>query len=650
MKKFLYLAVTAAMAAAVLSCDDKITLDSDSAQNGSELREMSFIAGMDDENTKVQMNDNLELLWNDNDAISVFRKKVSNNKREFVTSLESPSKTATFTGSIEALDGDDDCYYGIFPNSEYNSYYKADPFLEANLETWQRVKAGTFDQNAAMYAGVAESSQIPFRNVCSFLRFSVTNSDIDKVTLHSDSKMLSGPCQFFFDNNSIPVFKEIVNRSYYSNGEGIGYNGGNDIIVIPADYLTHAAPFIQGSLYYVVIPPGQYDDLEIRFHNADGAVATRKLSTFTLKRNDIVSLKQADAESKLTTGFSGGELTVPELIPGLCNIHATNTYHSLQLRFKASHGISDPSGYSDDVLGYRISVNGYEKEFLIENHDLTIYGDPEEIGYPIYETDVFKEYSFSRKGLDITIEAIPANGFNSVTSEKITISPDNIVEFSASQNGCNIVLQWPGIQDASGYDIIYDDNYSSAVSVGSSTNSITLTQSNTGKNFADGQKHKFSVAAKVSSKPRTFSSCSFTTTANTSNQLAPAICKVDHEVTNYNSMCDAIVTWNANHDYVSNYKVSFNGGHAYDAGRVTYKKVFEYMSGNNYFSYEYPEGDDNPNYYTSYQWYYDTELPYEVRVIAVPGVEGYDEAQCAAVITLRGSNESGKSIIFMPNH
>ena len=141
-----------------------------------ELHEVVFHAGWAPE-TKTVLQEDGSVWWSPGDEISLFVGNIRANYN--LTSTNDAASAATdFVGNIsEKPIGSH--YIAVFPYNAVNDLY--DNTIRSEVPEHQKACPGTFDPKAFLSVARSDDETLYFRNVCSGIKFSVSNDGIKKV-------------------------------------------------------------------------------------------------------------------------------------------------------------------------------------------------------------------------------------------------------------------------------------------------------------------------------------------------------------------------------------------------------------------------------------------------------------------------------------
>lgn len=133
----------------------------------------------------------VEVQWTPGDKIKIFS---AGESSEFTSINTEPKRIAKFKGMVSFITGADDgsetdYVWGLYPYRADATYTEPEEgvsrtaVITTTMPSAQTAKEGTFNDNLAISIGRSESLSIPFKNVYSGLRFTLTRDDIVSVTL-----------------------------------------------------------------------------------------------------------------------------------------------------------------------------------------------------------------------------------------------------------------------------------------------------------------------------------------------------------------------------------------------------------------------------------------------------------------------------------
>lgn len=250
MKKVSFFVFGAAAAFASVACSVETMTPSTSADT---RVPMEFSAGISDDGTadsKTSINSNLNVLWSEGDAISVFD-GTYNNKFDLTSGAD--SKSGSFSGSANEVSE----YFALYPYSASALY--ANNTITASLPSQQYSTVdGSFE--TMLYPSVAKTSgtSMIFRNIAGLVRVTVNNlpdgTEVRSIQL-SASESLTGA---YTVDTSGDDFEAVRSGSESSGAVLTAKDGGN----------LAAGP------YHIVVLPGEYTDFKVTVVLSDNSYVT----------------------------------------------------------------------------------------------------------------------------------------------------------------------------------------------------------------------------------------------------------------------------------------------------------------------------------------------------------------------------------------
>ena len=192
MKKLFLILLTLLAMAACTSEFDKMLNDAGRASRAGDGA--VFYATIEDTGaagtqTKVYADEQLRVLWNSDDMISIFNKKTANLKYQF--DGEDGDNAGTFTKVSEsAATGSDLPYvYAIYPYQEATSISENGE-ISFVLPAVQQYKANSFGPEVNTMVSVSEGNNLLFKNVGGYLSFKLYGSDVKvkSITLRGNNE------------------------------------------------------------------------------------------------------------------------------------------------------------------------------------------------------------------------------------------------------------------------------------------------------------------------------------------------------------------------------------------------------------------------------------------------------------------------------
>ena len=270
--------VTAAIFVAVtlFSCSKEIIKPD--LRNTITLTTITAVATPQSQETKTIIDgESLKSSWLAGDAINVFFGASSSSK--FV--CQASGETAQFKGSIDVVTGggegltDDTSLWGVYP---YDSNTSCDgTTITLSLPGNQQAKADTFADDLFPTIARSQNFYLSFYNVCGSFRFTVTNTDIVKVTVKGNNgENIAGKARVSM--NERPEVSAVIN---------------------PVQEITMSAPdgecFEVGKTYYFALYPTNFQSgFTLTFYKETSKAEFKYSSAYNLKRNVFTMLRDKD--------------------------------------------------------------------------------------------------------------------------------------------------------------------------------------------------------------------------------------------------------------------------------------------------------------------------------------------------------------------
>ena len=159
--------------------------------------------------TKVYADENLKVLWNADDRITIFEQKTYNKQYYFdgedgdnSGAFEPVSTGGFYTGN--ALDN----YYAVYPYAKGTKINNAGTAITLTLPAEQAYKANSFGIDANTMIAVSADAYLPFKNVGGYLgiRLYGENVSVTRVTLQGNNgEKIAGKASVAVGLKSLPV-------------------------------------------------------------------------------------------------------------------------------------------------------------------------------------------------------------------------------------------------------------------------------------------------------------------------------------------------------------------------------------------------------------------------------------------------------------
>lgn len=291
------------------------------------------IASLDEEDTRIELNDNFETVWSKGDAVSVFYKSDANNRYSYTG--ESGEKSGELTRNT-ALTGSQtiDNIVALYP---YNADYSLDTQTEAislTIPTGQRYLENSYGlgDNLMLYTG--KSDNFYFRSACGWLRLHLCGAkSVSSITLRgNNNEVLAGKATLDYTNMELKMTGNTNDKSL----QMLTLDCGDGVRLNPA-YATE---------FYFVVAPQTFDrgfTVDITFD--DGTTITKSTSkSITIDRNCIQPMSAID-----TIGESIDTATMP-LVSSYPNIIYDDDNEDIVILVNGNN--TSIAGYTGDLYAH----------------------------------------------------------------------------------------------------------------------------------------------------------------------------------------------------------------------------------------------------------------------------------------------------------
>lgn len=290
--------VTALVAGVLASCSN--VEDVQTSQNEME----DFVAVVAEGGTRTSLDTNgFGVLWTadgeNKDALAIFRQKGKgyNTKYEIESVADNGSATFSYANVYTPNDAPNVTLtknYAVYPYSGDFAMVE-DGKVKVTIPNVQEYTEDSFDPNAAFMVAASTGNSLLFKNVQAMLKVALTIMPgeaytINSITLSSEQSTLSGAATIFIGENPVLTF---------------GENGGKSLQLNCTEGVE-VADMTEATNFYLILPPGTYDDLKLKLEGKDGYTTTLDIPTVNIVRNSIVTIKH-------TCGSDDFTGTIPEM-------------------------------------------------------------------------------------------------------------------------------------------------------------------------------------------------------------------------------------------------------------------------------------------------------------------------------------------------
>lgn len=159
--------------------------------------------------SKVYADENLKVLWNHDDRISLFNKYTYNKEYYFFNETGANAGVFKEVTTGEIITGNElDYVYGVYPYSDQTTISNSG-VISLNLPGEQAYGNGTFGLGANTMVSATTNTELLFKNLCGYLILKLygDNVDVSSIILHGNNhEVLSGPATVTATVGDTPTF------------------------------------------------------------------------------------------------------------------------------------------------------------------------------------------------------------------------------------------------------------------------------------------------------------------------------------------------------------------------------------------------------------------------------------------------------------
>ena len=182
MRKFLF---TALATLSLFSCAKN---ELDNSLTNTEFEKL--IVAFDEESTRVELNSNLQTVWNEGDALSVFFRSTANGR--WIYTGEDGARTGELTKDSNTADVGSNTkvsnIVALYPYAADATLNSTATALSTALSAEQSYNNASFGVGSSIMVSAGDSRRLTLRNVCGWLRVELTGEGtVDAITLRGNN-------------------------------------------------------------------------------------------------------------------------------------------------------------------------------------------------------------------------------------------------------------------------------------------------------------------------------------------------------------------------------------------------------------------------------------------------------------------------------
>ncbi|MBQ6302046.1 MAG: leucine-rich repeat protein [Bacteroidales bacterium] len=246
-----------------------------------------FFATIEDESTRVFADDQLRVLWNADDRVSIFNKNTFNYEYKFTGEDGDNSGSFKKVPNEEFVTGNQlDYAYSVYPYQE-STKISNDGAITVTLPAEQTFKANSFGKGANTMIAVTQSDELMFKNLCGYLSVKLYG---DNVTVSSIT--IKG-------NNNEPLAGKATVNASIDGAPSLSF----DSSATKEIKLTFETPVTLGTspetatTFWFVIPPTSFSKgftLSVK-DNKNGFFEKSTTKSFEISRNTLSKMTELKA-------------------------------------------------------------------------------------------------------------------------------------------------------------------------------------------------------------------------------------------------------------------------------------------------------------------------------------------------------------------
>ena len=221
-------------------------------------------SGSDDTSTRVYADENMAVLWNADDRISIFEKFTYN--REYAFQGEDGDNSGSFTRVDNGAAGSGSTlpnYYAVYPFAA-GTGISAEGVLSVALPAEQAYRAGSFGNGANLMVSVSEDTHLLFKNVgsCLILKLYGDGVSVSRITLQGNNQeILSGNATVTMAAGGNPA----ITMAETAQG------GSGTVSLVCTTPVALGADAESSTEFWIIVPPTYFEEgFTVTVEDSDG--------------------------------------------------------------------------------------------------------------------------------------------------------------------------------------------------------------------------------------------------------------------------------------------------------------------------------------------------------------------------------------------
>ncbi len=241
----------------------------------------TLVAGIETSGTRASVNEELQVLWDAGDAISVFRQTTQN--KEYQLQGEGGVTKGTFSKVSGTGYGDAVSHiYAVYPYSEETRLSRSE-VLSLTLPSEQAYAKNSFGPGANTMVAVSDTTTLQFKNLCGYVGIQLCgDAAVKSITFYGNAgEVLSGPAEVTAAQDADPKIQ--------FTGEEVA--GG---ITLTCEQPVQLS-MDDTTLFWIVVPPTEFVEgisVLVAYEGAEGEDTMEQVSEKVLKieRNELIKM------------------------------------------------------------------------------------------------------------------------------------------------------------------------------------------------------------------------------------------------------------------------------------------------------------------------------------------------------------------------
>ena len=302
---------------AAIGCTTDTTMDAALALDSSEKLTVTF-----DDESRIQLNENLKTVWTKGDLVSVFYKSDANDCFQFDGETGDRSGTLSRVENGESTK-DNDKIAILYPYNVKNKLLATGEIL-ANMPATQNYLKDSFGAGSSLMVAESEIAQFTLKNVCGWLKLQFTGSAIvKKISIEGNNgEQLAGDiCVLPSDASSRLIYYPSIELGDSEvSGSLIIDNNIIKTVTLDCGEGVELSPNVSTAFYIALPPQTLANGVKVAIETVNGTIIEKETSkSVTITRNSILPLSNVEISDSADMSFAVEFLNVtPQTAQYVC--------------------------------------------------------------------------------------------------------------------------------------------------------------------------------------------------------------------------------------------------------------------------------------------------------------------------------------------